>query len=111
MIAFSFSETFPFRIDIIIHHKERKINLFLVILSKIGALHKLEWLFLWKHFKKQVAFRRKRFLCCATVSICCAVFTANRGAINLYFSRLYPHVGEEFIPPGAFAAITRFIFL
>ena len=29
MIAFSFSETFPFRIDIIIHHKKRKINLFL----------------------------------------------------------------------------------
>ena len=52
MIVFSFSETFPFRIDIIIHHKERKINRFLVILSKIGALHKLERLFLWKHFKK-----------------------------------------------------------
>ncbi len=111
MIAFSFSETFPFRIDIIIHHKERKINHFLVILSKIGALHKLEYLFLWKYFKKQVAFCRKRFLCCATVSICCAVFTANRGTIHLYFSRLYPHVGEGFIPPGAFAAITRFIFL
>ncbi len=61
MIAFSFSETFPFRIDIIIHHKERKINRFLVILSNIGALHKLEYLFLWKYFKKQVAFCRKRF--------------------------------------------------
>lgn len=98
MIAFSFSETFPFRIDIIIHHKERKINRFLVILSNIGALHKLEYLFLWKYFKKQVAFCRKRFLCCATVSICCAVFTANRTTIRLYFSRLYPPVGGGIHP-------------
>lgn len=101
MIAFSFSETFPFRIDIIIHHKERKINRFLVILSNIGALHKLEYLFLWKYFKKQVVFCRKRFLCCATVSICCAVFTANRTTIRLYFSRLYPPVGGRDSPlPG-----------
>ena len=56
MIAFSFSETFPFRIDIIIHHKWRKINRFLVILSKIGTLHKLEYLFLWKYFKKTGRF-------------------------------------------------------
>ena len=98
MIAFSFSETFPFRIDIIIHHKERKINRFLVILSNIGALHKLEYLFLWKYFKKQVTFCRKRFLCCATVSMCCAVFTANRTTIRLYFSRLYPHVGGGIHP-------------
>ena len=98
MIAFSFSETFPFRIDIIIHHKERKINRFLVILSNIGALHKLEYLFLWKYFKKQVAFCRKRFLCCATVSISCAAFTANCTAIRPCFSRLYPHAGGGIHP-------------
>ena len=69
-----------------------------MILSKIGTLHKLEYLFLWKYFKKQVAFCRKRFLCCATVSICCAVFTANRTTIRLYFSRLYPHVGGGIHP-------------
>ena len=69
-----------------------------MILSKIGTLHKLEYLFLWKYFKKQVVFCRKRFLCCATVSICCAVFTANRTTIRLYFSRLYPHVGGGIHP-------------